>query len=266
MTEETQILDALASAGGPLCDDCVTTSVGWNERQQAHAVASRLADRDVIVRAVGICSRCGRRRVASALPPAAVGHEGSQTTDSPHEQRARIAKLLQGGQLEGEAIAAEVGVPRGVVSAVEAEVAMDAYSARERVAEADARVATLEVTCGLERDLQVALRADIQQLETGLRIVDDGRDQVTDAGRIDITAQDADGITVVIELRAGKTAPAALTQLLAHMDAVAGEDQSAVRGILVAGDFHPDIVVAARATPNVQLRRYHCTFTFEAAE
>jgi RecB family endonuclease NucS len=51
---------------------------------------------------------------------------------------------------------------------------------------------------------------------------------------------------VVIELKAGTAAPAALTQLLACMSAVAGQDQSAIRGVLVAGDFHPRIFFAAR--------------------
>jgi hypothetical protein len=50
------------------------------------------------------------------------------------------------------------------------------------------------------------------------------------------------------------------------MRAVAGEGPSPVRGILVAGDFPPDIVVAARETLNVELRRYRTTFTFDAVE
>ena len=50
-----------------------------------------------------------------------------------------------------------------------------------------------EITFGLERDLQSALRANIDQLEPGLKITDDGRERVTEAGRIDITAGDAKG-------------------------------------------------------------------------
>ena len=55
----------------------------------------------------------------------------------------------------------------------------------------------------LERDLQDALRENIAQLEAGLQIVDGGREQVVDAGRIDITAMDAAGAIVIIELKAG---------------------------------------------------------------
>ena len=41
-----------------------------------------------------------------------------------------------------------------------------------------------EITFGLERDLQSALRANIQQLEPGLRITDEGKERSTEAGRI----------------------------------------------------------------------------------
>jgi hypothetical protein len=262
MSNETQILDALVSAGGPLCDDCITTVVGWGRRQQAHAVGSKMAETGAIVRAIGVCSRCWRRRIANGLPLPAVRHEGSQTAESPDEQRARIVGLLRDGQLDREGIAAAVGVSPSVVSAVEAHVRMATNAGHD----SDELAEASEATSDLERDLQVALRADIQQLETGLRIADNGSGQVTEDGRIDITAQDADGVTVVVELQAGEAAPAALTQLLADMGAVAGQDQSAVRGLLIAGDFHPHIVFATRAIPNVQLRRYRCTFTFEAAE
>ena len=61
-------------------------------------------------------------------------------------------------------------------------------------------------------------------------------------------------------------APAALTQLLAYMGAVAEQDKTNVRGLLIAGDFHPHIVFATRAIRNVQLRRYRYMFTFEAVE
>jgi len=123
-----------------------------------------------------------------------------------------------------------------------------------------------EVTFGLERDLQLALRGNIDQLEPGLRIADGGKEQVTEAGRIDITAEDQTGAKVLIELKAGVAAPEALTQLLGYMGAVPKQEGQPVRGILVAGDFHPRVVFAVRATTNVQLRRYRFRFTFESVE
>jgi hypothetical protein len=121
----------------------------------------------------------------------------------------------------------------------------------------------VEVSLGLERDLQKALRQNIAQLETGLAIVDDGSEQSTEAGRIDITARDAQGMSVVIELKAGTAAPAALTQLLAYMGALADTEKRQVRGLLVAAGFHPKVLMAAKAVPDVQLRRYSVSFRFD---
>ena len=123
-----------------------------------------------------------------------------------------------------------------------------------------------EATFGLERDLQIALRSNIQQLEAGLTIIDNGKEQKTDAGFIDITARDEAGTTVVIELKAGKAEPQALTQLLAYMGVIGKHEKKPVRGVLIAGDFHPRLVFAAQGLPNVQLRKYHFKFTFETVE
>ena len=109
MGNETQILDALNSAHGPLCDDCITAVVGWNDRQQVHSLGSKLAERDTIVRAHGVCSRCGRRKIVNGLPLAAVGHAGPQTADTPDDRKTRIVDPLRAGQLDREAIAAEAG-------------------------------------------------------------------------------------------------------------------------------------------------------------
>ena len=127
----------------------------------------------------------------------------------------------------------------------------------ERIGEAE------EITFGLERDLQAVLRANIQQLELGLQITDGGKERVTDAGYIDITAKDAQGYTVVIELKAGTASPEAVAQVLAYMSAVGESDQGPVRGILVAGDFHKRVVLAARAVPALELKKYSFQFAFE---
>jgi hypothetical protein len=56
---------------------------------------------------------------------------------------------------------------------------------------------------GLERDMQAALRVEINQLEPGLTIIDEGVERSVDSGFIDITCRDGSGMTVVIELKAG---------------------------------------------------------------
>jgi len=183
------------------------------------------------------------------------------------EQKDQIVSLLQEGQLSREEIASKIGVSPGTVSAIKAHITMGTYGGLgPSQAETDELIAASEATFGLERDLQRALRLNIQQLEAGLQIIDDDKERTTEAGRIDITAKDANNTTVVIELKAGTAAPEALTQLLAYMGVVSKQDQKPARGVLIAGDFHPRIVFAAQAIANVQLRRYRFKFAFETVE
>ncbi len=121
-----------------------------------------------------------------------------------------------------------------------------------------------EITFGLERDLQSALRSNIAQLGPNLEIIDGGKERVTKAGRLDITAKDSQGNIVVIELKAGTALPDAVTQVLAYMGAIAESDQKFVRGILVAGEFHERVIWAARAVPNLELKKYSFQFAFES--
>jgi RecB family endonuclease NucS len=120
----------------------------------------------------------------------------------------------------------------------------------------------IERRFALERDLQKALRENIEQLEVGLKIVDDGKERKVAAGFIDITAEDKQGATVAIELKAGIADYNAVAQLLSYIgDLMVGTDQ--VRGILVAGDFAQRAISAARAAPNIVLRKYAFQFSFE---
>jgi hypothetical protein len=115
---------------------------------------------------------------------------------------------------------------------------------------------------GLERDLQNALRNNMEQLEPGLKICDGGKEQMVESGRIDITAEDRNGTTVVIELKAGKAGRRAIGQILAYMgDFVQGK--KTIRGILVAEEFSPQAMSAARVVPDLQLRKYSFKFAFE---
>lgn len=183
------------------------------------------------------------------------------------DQKAQIISLLQEGKLGREEIASRVGVSPGTVSAIKAHITMGTYGGSvTSETETDELIEAAEATFGLERDLQLALRSNIQQLEHGLVIIDDGKERTTDAGRVDIVARDSNDMTVVIELKAGMAAPEALTQLLAYMGSISKQDGKSVRGILIASDFHPRILFAVQAVPNVQLRRYRFKFAFEAAE
>ncbi len=152
---------------------------------------------------------------------------------------------------------------RGSVIAIKANISMGRYEGDLRTQEVLEEAADLKFC--LECDLQESLRLNIQQLEHGLEITDGGRERITDTGRIDITARDATGATVIIELKAGVAAPQALTQLLAYIGAVGQEGGMAPRGLLIAQDFHPKVIFAAKATSNVKLLKYGFKFSFGQA-
>lgn len=118
-------------------------------------------------------------------------------------------------------------------------------------------------TFQLERDLQATLRAHLEQLESGLSVQDDGNEVRVEAGFIDILAKDKDGVWTVIELKADLARPPAIAQILAYMACVAAEKAKPVRGILVAGDHDSRVVLAARAVPNLILKKYRYRFEFE---
>ena len=133
----------------------------------------------------------------------------------------------------------------------------------EQISQGSIHVGTEKVSFGLERDLQNALRGNIAQLDPGLRITDGGSEKTVDAGRIDITAEDGEGNIVVIELKAGTAQSDAITQLLAYMGTIENPDGKLVRGILVANDFAPRVVQAARAVPGISLKAYSFQFSFQ---
>ena len=119
---------------------------------------------------------------------------------------------------------------------------------------------------GLERDLQSALRRAIEQLEPGLEIFDDGAERSVASGFIDITARDARGAIVVIELKTGTARQGAVAQVLSYMGDIAEEEpDQTVRGLLVAGDFDKKARSAARVLSNhvLALRSYRVRFEFE---
>ena len=110
--------------------------------------------------------------------------------------------------------------------------------------------------------MQRALRLEIEQLEKGLPIVDGGAERSVESGFIDITAHDAAGTTVVIELKAGPAGQRAIAQILSYMGDVAAEENGNVRGILVASSFDAKAKSAARMAPTLILRRYSVRFLF----
>jgi len=143
--------------------------------------------------------------------------------------------------------------------------AVDVVETEERRADPAASSVAEEVgqRIGLERDMQAALRIEIEQLEQGLTIIDDGAERSVDSGFIDITARDISGMAVVIELKAGPAGQRAVAQILSYMGDVAAEEESGkVRGILVASSFDAKAKAATRMVPSLILRKYSVRFLF----
>ena len=121
---------------------------------------------------------------------------------------------------------------------------------------------TIEASISLERDIEDQLVHQLDALEEGLTYV--GRQVTCDVGRVDIVGRGADGATVVVELKVGEAKDSAIGQIARYMG---WHQQGAgtVRGILVASDFPEGVQYAARAMPNLTLRRYRIQLAFEDA-
>jgi endonuclease len=115
----------------------------------------------------------------------------------------------------------------------------------------------------LERDLQAALRENIEQLEPGLVIIDGGKEKISPSGRTDILAMDANKKTVVIELKIGTATPEVFGQIQSYMGDLMAETGETVRGIIIAHDFDNEAIAASKPVPNIELRKYGFNFTFK---
>jgi Endonuclease NucS len=178
------------------------------------------------------------------------------------EQKAEVLQHIDSG-LSTNQIAELMDIYPMQVAGVKAARARGSYQGpapAETITVDDA----LETTFGLERDLQVALRHNIHQLDANLTIIDGGKERTVASGRTDILAHDRVG-RVVLELKAGVADTGVIGQVLAYVGDLQAEDPAEpVRGVVIAHDFTPRAVSAARAG-NVQLMRYGHSFTFRAS-
>lgn len=114
----------------------------------------------------------------------------------------------------------------------------------------------------MEADLQRALRGSIENLVSGLQIIDGGTEKRVENGFIDILAEDSEGRTVVIELKAVVARRDAVAQCLAYMGDVAAEMGRTPRGILIAPGFDAKAISAASILPELTLKVYRYSFDF----
>jgi RecB family endonuclease NucS len=187
------------------------------------------------------------------------------------DERERIMSLHKEG-IENAEIARKLNLPLPTVRSVvawlkvrQSEWYKSLHQDQETAEEAEEVETALEATFGLERDLQKALRANLQQLEEGLAVADGGKERIVPSGRIDILGKDSEGRTVVIELKRGTADRDAIGQILSYMGDLPANANEKVRGIVIAGDFTPRTVAAARAG-NISLRKYVYKFAFERVQ
>jgi RecB family endonuclease NucS len=112
-----------------------------------------------------------------------------------------------------------------------------------------------------ERDMQAAIRRELSMFEPGLVEADGGRERVVASGKIDITARDANGHFVVIELKAGNCPAGALAQVLAYSSDLERETGTPCRSVLVASQFSQRLCTAADRTQSLMLFTYEIGHT-----
>ncbi len=100
------------------------------------------------------------------------------------------------------------------------------------------------------------LRRQLEVVEPGLVAADGGHERAVATGRIDITALDAQGNFVVIELKVGPCPNGALEQVLAYSTDLEAETGKPCRAVLVASDFSARLRSAAKRARDVHLVVY----------
>ena len=98
---------------------------------------------------------------------------------------------------------------------------------------------------GVERDLQLLLAEQPQQIEDGLRLVK--REWATDVGPVDLMCRDAEDGWVAVEIKRIGTIDA-VEQLSRYLDCIRVDPaQAACRGILAAQSIKPQAVALAES-------------------
>ncbi|NMX21468.1 hypothetical protein C5S30_03345 [ANME-1 cluster archaeon GoMg4] len=179
------------------------------------------------------------------------------------EQKRQVVNLLRKG-MPAKEISELLGFPMTSIRSIKAHFTMGDYD--ETGDEANEEIITAqETSLSIERDLQTFLCNDLELIEPGLKLYQNGKEFSTDIGRIDILAIDGGGDLLVIELKAGKAKDAALGQLLGYMSFISSNIARGkrVRGCIIANDFDERLKYAVKSVDNVKLKAYKVNFSFE---
>ena len=179
------------------------------------------------------------------------------------KQKKQVVNLLRKGMSSKE-ISEILGFPMRSIGSIKAHLTMGTYDENEDEVIEEITTAH-ETSLGIERDLQTFLCNDLEQIEHGLKLFQNGKEFNTDVGRIDILAVDKKDGLLVIELKAGKAKDGALGQLLGYMGFISNNIAKGkrVRGYIIANDFDDRLKYAIKGLTNVKLKAYKVNFSFE---
>ena len=121
----------------------------------------------------------------------------------------------------------------------------------------------VESSLSLERDLEDQIGSPLDVLEPGLTLV--SRQESSDVGRLDLLARDAEGRTVIIELKAGEARDSSIGQIARYIGWYADKEGKPPRAMLVASGFAEPVRWAAKAIPGLKLVTYRVQFAFQEA-
>jgi hypothetical protein len=115
----------------------------------------------------------------------------------------------------------------------------------------------------IEKEMQAAIRKDLDALESGLIAIDEGIEVSTATGRVDILARDKSGILTVIELKAGSCPSGAIEQVLGYAQSLSDEREEKTRAILIAASFSERQKAATKRTVGLSLKTYSYSLSYE---
>ena len=179
------------------------------------------------------------------------------------EQKKQVVNLLR-KDMSSKEISETLGFPMRSIGSIKAHLTMGTYDENEDEIIEEITTAH-ETSLSIERDLQTFLCNDLEQIEHGLKLFQNGKEFNTDIGRIDILAIDKKDDLLVIELKAGKAKDGALGQLLGYMGFISNNIAKGkqVRGYIIANDFDDRLKYAIKGLTNVKLKAYKVNFSFE---
>lgn len=117
----------------------------------------------------------------------------------------------------------------------------------------------------LESHLRDFLASNLDRIEPGLSLFDQGVEYAIAGGRIDLLGKGSDGKFVVIELKLSRGRNKTIGQILHYMGWVDKElGNGPCRGYIIANKISDDLRLAVGRVPGIKLAEYKLSFSVKA--